>query len=163
MSNNTKRSAKLYEHLSNAQRAALAMQSMAAMDGDEIALIYAATPRRVYRMADGDFLRRCEGFFHMALIAGAMHWKRYTIYLARVLAVRGAENPLELMPDADDAFEQLAAVGAALEDVCAAHGLDVEAMRVLADMPASKERESLEPDNRHRAKVRADLMECLSF
>jgi len=163
MSNNTKRSAKLYEHLSNAQRAALAVKAMAAQDDGEIALIHAATPRYAYRTADGDFLKRCEGFFHVALIAGSMYWKRSAIYFVQVLRVRGAENPLELMPDADDAFEQLDAVGAALEDVCAAHGLDVEAMRVLADMPASKERESLEPDNRHRAKVRADLMECLFF
>lgn len=163
MSNNTKRSAKLYEHLSNAQRAALAVKAMAAQDDGEIALIYAATPRYSYKMTDGDFLRRCEGFFHVALIAGSMYWKRYAIYFAQAVQIRDAANPLELLPNTVEANERLMAVEAALEDICNAHGLDLQAMRVLADMPPQKRGDSLDPDNEHRAKVRADLMQCLCF
>ena len=87
MSLTTKRSIKLYDHLTSKQKAAVAL---GIYDADELALIAGTVERKTYSMRDAAFLDWSDYAFKISILISMSFWKSQAAEYRLKHAIRGA-------------------------------------------------------------------------
>ncbi|NLW04349.1 MAG: hypothetical protein GX029_03865 [Pseudomonadaceae bacterium] len=127
MSSLTKRSTKLYNGLSNKQKAALTFQNLAELNADEVPIITGTVEKKHYSQRDTEYTDWIETFFSVASLWGMSYWQQK--YQEAACLVLVAEQ------DTDQAIKRFREVEArvtalhyALQEFCNTHGLDVQSV-----------------------------------
>jgi len=162
----TDRITKMYDHLTNKERAMLAFRYMTEMNEVELDRIEATVPRHTYQCLDLDYQSWLGLLFHFASAWAIDYWQTYVKKVAATavaldLSRRGGE-----LEQVEASFEklgeweaQLVALDRALEAVCAEHGFDADSVRRWAGVGTfAPPHGNTEPD----ARLQAEMNEILS-
>lgn len=87
MSLTTKRSIKLYEHLTSKQKAAMALSIY---DPSELEILAGTVVRKTYTMKDAAFIHWSDYAFKISTIVGMAYWKSHATEYKLKHAIRGA-------------------------------------------------------------------------
>ena len=165
----TDRITKLYEDLTNKERAALCYRYQMDDNDVEVARIIATVPRKAYEGADEEFKGWLISFSVMANVWAINHWKLYSRHLAATggFVYHAGRNEFDQAWVWDQAFTywetHLLALDRALEAVCERHGFDVDCARQLAGTaPFVPLRAEATPDAEFQAEVEAQLSAVLN-
>lgn len=121
----TKRSKKLYDHLSSKQKAALTFKCLVNRNEEEAGLITDSVPRHVYRQTEAAYSDWIEVIFSVASLWSIEYWQQ--MYYSASILVTIAESDTEEYKLVAYRQQQarLAALKEALEEFCIQHGIDV--------------------------------------
>lgn len=161
------RIAKLYEGLTNKERAALAFRHMTAVNELELERVAAAVPTKTYECPDMEYQRWLNGFADMAAMWAIEHWKTYSRKLAalgalHLMIARKELDKVQAMMDAHEKWEShLLALDRALLAICEEHGIDPDAVRRMAGADPFEPVYALEPDAEYQATMQANLSRLL--
>jgi len=163
-----KKLTRLEEGLSPREKAALAFALEGKGEWDEADRIAKSVPTGLFRIRDLTYLDRSNRLMLLALAWGFMYWQqvakremahRWLLHLAnRGDGVEGIDGLMEAI---DWAEGKLVALDAMLGEVCAANGVDAQAVRRIVDVEGPYKPTGFatpDPDPEFIAKIR----ECLS-
>jgi hypothetical protein len=131
---------KLYEGLTAREKAAVAFSSLARLDQAEADRIEATVERKTYRMLDAAYSDRLEHLMVMVLLWGLRHWHEFAKFSSALGLMKLARDggKYELADEACETFlgahARLLALDEILNTICDANGLDVESVRMLAEV-----------------------------
>ena len=163
MSRNTQRSVKLYETLTNKQKAAVFIELAATQDSDEADRLLSQVERRTYSAPHVAYTSWCDSFTSVCAIIGMDFWRQCFLN-SQALLVMSENEKLENIASeaARQALGKQLALKAVLKELCRQHGFNYEAACELATIPAKTTSEPLElADQDYYSKMLADLEECL--
>lgn len=161
------RIAKLYEGLTNKERAALAFRYMTDTNKLELERVAAAVPMKIYKCPDMEYKRWLNGFADMAALWAILHWQTYSQKLAALgtlylMIVRKERDKIQAMMDEHEKWEsRLLALDRALLAICEEHGIDPDAVRRMAGADPFDPVYALEPDAEYRSTMQANLSRLL--
>ena len=161
------RIAKLYEGLTNKERAALAFHYMTDTNELELERVAAAVPMKLYECPDMEYQRWLNGFADMAALWAIEHWQTYSRRLAalgalHLMIARKELGKVQAMMDAHEKWEShLLALDRALLTICEEHGIDPDAVRRMAGADPFDPVYALEPDAEYQATMQANLSRLL--
>lgn len=161
------RIAKLYEGLTNKERAALAFRYMTDTNELELERVAAAVPMKTYECPDMEYQRWLNGFGDMAALWAIEHWQTYSRKLAALWALhlmiaRKELDKVQAMMEAHEKWEShLLALDRALVAICEEHGIDPDAVRRMAGADPFDPLYALEPDVEYQATMQANLSRLL--
>lgn len=163
MSRNTQRSVKLYDTLTNKQKAAVFIELAAMQDSDEADRLLSQVERRTYSAPHVAYTSWCNSFMNICLIIGMEFWRQCFLHSQALLVMSENERLEDIAPKAARlALGKQLALQAVLNELCHQHGFDYEAACKLATIPAEPPSEALElADRDYYSKMLADLEECL--
>lgn len=163
MSRNTERSVKLYDTLTNKQKAAVFIELVASRDGEEIERLTSKVERKIYRQPDSAYQAWGNSFMNICLIIGMEFWRQCFLNAQALLVMSENERLEDIAPEAARlALGKQLALQAVLNELCEQHGFNYEAACELATIPAETTSEALElADQDYYSKMLADLEECL--
>ncbi len=161
------RIAKLYEGLTNKERAALAFRYLTEANALEVERVAAAVPLKVYKCRDMEFRRWLDAFTDMAALWSIEHWQTYSRKLAaqvelHVMFANKEKGKVRVMIEAHEKWEShLLALDRALLAICQEHGIDPDAVRRMAGADPFDPMYALEPDAEYQATMQANLSRLL--
>lgn len=127
MSNLTKRSTKLYNGLSNKQKAVLTFQNLVGLNADEVPIISGSVERKHYSQRDTEYTDWVDAFYSVASLWSITYWQQK--YQEAACLVLVAEQ------DTDQAISRYREIEArvtalhyALQEFCNTHGLDAQSV-----------------------------------
>lgn len=163
MSRTTQRSIKLYETLTNKQKAAVFIELAATQDSDEADRLLSQVERRTYSAPHVAYTSWCDSFTSVCAIIGLEFWRQCFLHSQALLVMSENEKLENIAPEAAMlALGKQLALQAVLKELCHQHGFDYEAACKLATIPAEPTSEALElADRDYYSKMLADLEECL--
>lgn len=163
MNKNTQRSVKLYETLTNKQKAAVFVQLAATQDSDEADRLLSQVERRTYSAPHVAYTSWCNSFTSVCAIIGMDFWRQCFLHSQALLVMSENERLEDIAPKAARlALGKQLALQAVLKALCEQHGFDYEAACELATIPAEPTSEALElADQDYYSKMLAELNECL--
>lgn len=160
---------KLYEGLTNKERAALAFCCLTENNKVELDRITARVPRATYVCLDLEYRTWIETFYHLARLWAIEHWQIYARKLAEIALAqhhlkRGelaeTESYLQLVEYRE---RQLLALDRAMEAVCQEHGFDMDSVRRIAGTaPFVPVHANTAPDAEFQADIERSFSEVLS-
>lgn len=162
-----KRITKLYEELSNKERAALAFRYLTDINELELRRVAAAVPMKTYGCPDKEYQQWFNGFFDMAALWAIKHWQAYSRKLAALGALhlhiaRKELDQIQTMIETHEKWEsQLLALDRALLAISKEHGIDPDAVRLMAGAEPFEPVYALEPDSEYQAIMQANLSRLL--
>lgn len=160
---------KLYDALTNKERAILSFHHLGGPDG-EIQRILATVPRQAYEGPNHEYREWIHGITSLVSIWAIEHWQ---LRCAAVAAMSGASIARHAGDEARaDKFNKqlwslesyLLGLDRALEDVCNGHGIDAAAVRKQADTEPYRpiiESDKLIANPEYREELRARLSQLL--
>jgi|SRR5690554_1120535 len=156
----TKRSKKLYDHLSSKQKAALTFKCLANRNEDEAGLITDSVPRHVYRQTEAAYSDWIDVIFSVASLWGLEYWQQ--MYYSASILVTIAESDTEEYKLVAYTQQQarLAALKEALEEFCIQHGIDVAPVYEFAGVNP-KQFKGIEADPDYKAQALANYNNCV--
>jgi|SRR5690625_1765515 len=164
-----KRTTKLYEGLTNKQKAALTLHYIGEQDATEIGRIRSTVEWKEYRCIDAEYTDWCDLLRGISLVWGLMYWQALYVnanavhQLIRHISKAADNGTFQAFDEADQkAHRTLARVVAlqeALKEVCHQHGLDHDDVIKVAGVPW-REWPGCEPDTDYQGEVTAELLEC---
>lgn len=161
------RIAKLYEGLTNKERAALAFRYLIDTNELELERVSAAVPMKTYKCPDMEYRLWLGSFFDMAAMWAIEHWQTVSRMLNALvtLHVMIACKELDKVPPMLDAVEKwesnLLALDRALLAICEEHGIDPDAVRRLAGAVPFEPVRALEPNAEYQATMQTNLSRTL--
>src|SRR5574338_509983 len=161
------RIAKLYERLTNKERAALAFRYMTDINELELERVAAAVPMKTYQCPDMEYQRWLDGFACMAALWAIEHWQTFSRKLAalgamHIMIARKEPEKAQAMIEAHEKWEsRLLALDRALLAICEEHGLDPDAVRRMAGADPFTPLYALEPDAEYQETMQASLSRLL--
>lgn len=163
MSRNTQRSVKLYDTLTNKQKAAIFIEIAAMQDGDEADRLLSQVERRTYSAPHVAYTSWCDSFTSVCTIIGMDFWRQCFLHSQALLVISENEKLENIAPEAArQALGKTLALQLVLKELCEQHGFDYEAACKLATIPAEPTSEALElADQDYYSKMLADLEGCL--
>lgn len=163
MSRITKRSVKLYETLTNKQKAAVFIELAATQDSDEADRLLSQVERRTYSAPHVAYTSWRDSFTSVCAIIGMDFWRQCFLHSQALLVMSENERLEDIaLKAARQALGKQLALQAVLKELCHQHGFDYEAACKLATIPAEPTSEALElADQDYYNKMLADLEECL--
>lgn len=163
MSRNTQRSVKLYDTLTNKQKAAVFIELAATQDSDEADRLLSQVERRTYSAPHVAYTSWCDSFTSVCAIIGMDFWRQCFLHSQALLVMSENEKLENIASEAARlALGKQLALQAVLKELCHQHGFDYEAACKLATIPAEPNSEALElADQDYYSKMLADLEECL--
>ncbi len=168
------RIAKLYEGLTNKERAALAFRYMTDTNELELERVASAVPMKIYKCRDMEYQGWLNGFADMAALWAIEHWQTYSRMLAALVALHLTiackkldhkeldKDEIQAMMDAHKKWEShLLALDRALLAICEEHGIDPDAVRRMAGADPFDPVYALEPDAEYQSTMQANLSRLL--
>lgn len=160
---NQNRVTKMYDGLTNKERAALAFHYLTDANELELKRVEASVPVKLYRCPDLDYLDWLDSFFNMAALWAIEHWQMYSRSLTALVALHINCDNLEKEKSIIEVHaiweSRLLALDCALLVVCDEHGIDPNRVRRLAGTKAfSPMSARTKPD----ADYQADMQVCLA-
>lgn len=131
MNKNNKRSVKLYQTLTNKQKAAVFMQLAARQDTAEADRLLSQVKRRTYTGLDTEYLHWCDSFINVCAIIGLEFWRQSFLHAFTLLNAQAEEVP----DAATQAKGRTLALQLVLKDLCDQHGFDYGAACEVATLP----------------------------
>lgn len=123
MSALTKRSTKLYNSLSNKQKAILTFQSLAELNADEVPIIAGTVERKEYSQRHIEYTDWVETLFSVASLWSITYWQQK--YLEATCLLLVAEQDTDLAVSGyKEVKARVTALHHALQEFCKTHGLD---------------------------------------
>lgn len=159
---------KLYDVLTNKEKASLVFRYTADKNDLEIDRIETSVPWKNYDCIDFNYRRWRNGFIHMACFWSIAHWQlraRQMSAFGNVVVYKHKRSHKE----ADDAVLEalqveacLLALDRALESTCKEHGLDVGTVRRFASTDVYKPvYPDVEPDQKYQIEMQLNMTRCL--
>jgi hypothetical protein len=165
-----KRTTKLYEGMTSKQKAALTLHYMTESNTTEIERIRSTVPWKEYRCIDADYTDWRDQLLKISVIWGLEYWQTLYAHANAVrrltrLDLKAADNETLKAFDtaeeqADGSLTRLAALQAALKEVCDEHGIDPDDAFKVAGVPV-RDWPKCEPDAEYQADIAQKLRECL--
>lgn len=161
------RIAKLYEGLTNKERAVLAFHYMTDINELELERVAAAVPMKTYECSDMEYRQWLNSLADMAALWAIEHWKTYSSKLAalgalHLMIARNELDEVQAMMDAHEKWEShLLALDCALLAICEEHGVDPAAVRRMAGANPFDPVSALEPDAEYQATMQTNLSRLL--
>ena len=159
---------KLYASLTAKQRAALMFNHWAAKDDVEVARIARSVPVLNYRGRDPQYFCWFNDFSQMASAWALLHWRGRCATLTAMWAGFAFmrqdeyEQADESFAEASQGEARLLALDAALDSMCRDHGIDPNAVRILAGTEVYRAtRPGIAADLLYLEQVRGWLLEWL--
>lgn len=158
MSKNTQRSVKLYETLTNKQKAAVFIELAATQDSDEADRLLSQVERRTYSAPHVAYTSWCNSFTSVCAIIGMDFWRQSYLHAYAIL-----KADAESVPEAaEQALGKTLALQLVLKELCNRHGFSYEAACEIASLPKELPANASELANLdYYSKMLADLNECL--
>lgn len=130
--------AKLYDGLTDKEKASLAFGYLTETNALELERVGAAVSRKTYSCHNMEYWSWFDGFFHMAALWSLQRWKNYAhmleAYILTENAVRDEEYD-KLKSRIDETLfwsSRLLALDKIIDGICEEHGFDAAAVRKLA-------------------------------
>ena len=165
----TDRVTKMYDNLTNKERAALAFHYMTDMNETELARIEATVPRHAYRCVDLEYQSWLASFVHVACVWAIEYWQTKVRKVAATgaglhLAGRGEYEKADAWFDESNVWDsRLTALDRALEAMCEEHGVDADSVRRLAGTNTlARLHDNTEPDAELQAHISRSFSQLLS-
>lgn len=157
---------KMYEKLTNKERAVLAFRYLSDANELELKRVEGSVPIKTYDCPDVEYQFWFDGFFNMAALWSIEHWKVYSRSLTALVALHLMDNQLDKVKSMLDAHaiweSRLLALDCALLSVCEEHGIDPDAVRRLAGTEVfSPMSADLKPDAEYQVAMRANMARLL--
>lgn len=136
---------KVYEGLSSREKANLAFGCVARLDKAEADRIDATLEWKTYRSLDLEFLNRVHRLGDFAFLWAVHYWRRKCATIAALGLVARAwakgddASTEEAIGMLEDAEGRLLALRAILDELCQAHGVDKQAVLMIAGTGADEE------------------------
>lgn len=159
---------KLYENISNAERAVLAFHYMTSLDGLELDRVVGSVPVKTYELLDIEFRQKLDGICNVATLFAIEHWRVYAHSLFAIVAMHIFMEADELekarsMIEANKLWEsRLLGLDHAFLAICEECGLDSEAARWIAGAEAFVPMcADLKTDEKYQEEMKANFLQLL--
>lgn len=163
MNRNTQRSVKLYDTLTNKQKAAVFIELAATQDGDEADRLLSQVERRTYSAPHVAYTSWCDSFTSVCTIVGMEFWRQCFLHSQALLVMSENEKLENIAPEAArQALGKTLALQLVLKELCELHGFNYEAACEIATLPKEPPINALElADQDYYSKMLAELEQCL--
>ena len=127
MSSLTKRSTKLYNGLSNKQKAVLAFQHITQLNTDEVPIISGSVERKHYSQRDKEYTDWIETFYSVASLWSITYWQQ-KYQEATCLVLVAEQDTDQAISRYREVEARITALHYALQEFCNTHGLDAQSV-----------------------------------
>lgn len=127
MSSLTKRSTKLYNGLSNKQKAALTFKNVIELNTDEIPIISSTVEKKHYSQRDTEYTDLVDAFFSVASLWGLTYWQKKCQETACLVLAAELDTD-QAISRYREVEARVTALHYALQEFCNTHGLDAQSV-----------------------------------
>lgn len=160
---------KLYEGLTNKERAALSFRYILDANELELSRVGDTVEFKSYRCHDAEYREWLQSFFTLASHWGLIYWQHYSGLMATI-ALRHATIAGSTTDDLKSIStrivywkRRLLALDVALDDLCTQHGVDVDVVRRYSEVDQNAiTYADLLPDSEYQANIQAALNSAMN-